>query len=97
MASMLNDYFSSVCNTLEEADHITTIDTHTNNEIGSTPATSEPTLHNFEIITDEFLKALNDMKMNKGPGPDNIYPRVLRETKSEIAYTLKIVFNSSRC
>ncbi len=47
---MLNDYFSSVFNTPAEASYITTNYTNTNNEIGSTPATSsEETLHNFEI------------------------------------------------
>ncbi len=34
MANMLNDYFSSVFNTPEEAGHITTNDTDTNSEIG---------------------------------------------------------------
>ncbi len=44
MANMLNDYFSSVFNTLAEGGHITTNDTGTNNETGSTPATSEQSL-----------------------------------------------------
>ena len=35
------------------------------------------------------------MKTNKSPGPDNIYPKVLKETKSEIVDTLKTVFNLS--
>ncbi len=65
MASMLNDYLCSVFNTPAEAGHITTIDTDTNNEIGSTPATSEQTLHNLEITTEEVLKALNDMKTGR--------------------------------
>ncbi len=42
---------------------------------------------------------LKDMTTNKNPGPDNIrvYPRVLKETKSEIAGALKTVFNLSLC
>ncbi len=79
-----------------EADHITTIDTDTINEIGSTPTTSfEQTLHRLEITTEEVLKALNEMKTNESPGPDNLYPRVLKETKSEIGDALKTVLNLS--
>ncbi len=59
MANMLNGYFSSVFNAPTETGHITTNDTDTNNEIGSTPATSsEHPLHNLEITT-EVLKALS--------------------------------------
>ncbi len=69
MASMVNDYFSSVFNIPAEAGHITTIDTVTNNEIGNTPATSsDQTLQNLEISTEDVLK-VNDMKTNKSLGP----------------------------
>ncbi len=96
MANMLNEYFSSVFNIPAEAGHITTNDNDTNNESDSAPATSpEQTLHNFEITTEEVLKALKDMKTNKSPGSDNIYPRVLKETKCEIADALKTIFNLS--
>ncbi len=95
MANMLNDYFSSVFNSPTEAVHITTNDTDTNNEIGSTSATSEQSLHNLEITTKEVLKVLKDMKTNKSPGPDSIYPRVLKETKSESVDALKTVYNLS--
>ncbi len=84
MASMMNDYFGSVFNIPAEAGHITTIDTDTNYEIGSTPITSEQTLHSLEITPEEILKALNDMQTNKSPGPDNIYPRVMIETKAKL-------------
>ena len=84
MASMLNDYFSSVFNIPEETGHITTNDINTNNnEIDSIPVTSsEQTMNNFEITTEEVLKTLNNLKMNKCPGPDNIYSSVLKETKT---------------
>ena len=96
MASMLNDYFSSVFNIPAEAGHITTNNINANNESGSIPTISaEQTLNNFEVTTEEVLKALNDMKTNKSPGPDNIYPRVLKETKLEIVNALKTVFNLS--
>lgn len=96
MENMLNDYFSSLFNTSADVGHITTNDKDTNNEIDSTPATSfEQTLHNLEITTEEVLKALKHMKTNKSPRPDNIYPRVLKETKCEIADALKTVYNLS--
>ena len=96
MANMLNDYFSTVFNTPAEAGHITTNDDNATNETGSTPASSiEQTLQNIEITTEEVLQALNNMKTNKSPGPDDIYPRVLKETKNEIADALKTIFNLS--
>ncbi len=49
----------------------------------------------MEITTEEVLKTFNDMKTNKNPGPDNIHPRVLKETKSEIADALKTVVDLS--
>ena len=94
MASLLNDYFSSVFNPIVDAGHITANDD--NNEIGNAPDIApEQTLHNLEITSEEVLRAINDMKTNKSPGPDNIYPKVLKETKSEIVDTLKTVFNLS--
>ncbi len=78
MACMLNDYFSSVFNTPAEAGHITIIDTDAIKDVGSTSATSEQKFHNFEITREEILKALNDVKTNKNPGSNNIYPRVLK-------------------
>jgi hypothetical protein len=94
MASLLNNYFSSVFNPIADAGHITANDD--NNEIGSAPDIApEQTLHNLDITSKEVLRAINDMKTNKSPGPDNIYPKVLKETKSEIVDTLKTVFNLS--
>ena len=96
MASVLNNYFSSVFTSTAEADHLSTNEINTNDEIGnSTAATPEHTIHNFEITPEEVLKALNNMKTNKSPGPDNIYPTLLKETKSEIVDTLTSLFNIS--
>ncbi len=57
--------------------------------------TSEHTLQNFEIPTEDVLNALNKMKTNKSPGPDDIYPKILKETKNEIVGTLTSLFNKS--
>ena len=96
MASVLNNYFSSVFNPTAEDENITPDDTITNNVITGTPATTpEHTLEEFEISTEEVLKALNELKTNKSPGPDEIYPKILKETKHEIVGALKSLFNSS--
>ncbi len=44
---------------------------------------SEHTLQNLEITAEDVLNTLNDMKSNKSPGPGNIYPIILKETKDE--------------
>ena len=73
IAGLLNDYFSSVFNPIADAGHITANDG--NNEIGNAHNISpEKTLHNLEITSEEILRAINDMKTNTRPGPDNIYP-----------------------
>ncbi len=41
---------------------------------------SEQTLQNLEVTTEDVLNTLNDMKSSKSPGPDNIYPIILKET-----------------
>ena len=98
MASVLNNYFSSVFTSTAEADHFSTNEINTIDEIGnSTAAIPEHTIHNFEITPEEVLKALNNMKTNKSSGPDNIHPTLLKETKSEIVDTLTSLFNISLC
>ncbi len=48
-------------------------------------------------MTDDqnVLNTLNDKKSNKSPGPDNICPIILKETKDEIAGALASLFNMS--
>ncbi len=53
------------------------------------------TLQNLEITTEDVLNTLNDMKSNKSPRTDNIYPIILKETKDEIAGALAHLFNMS--
>lgn len=35
-----------------------------------------PTLHYFEITTDEILNGFCSLKANKSPGPDITYPKL---------------------
>ncbi len=70
--------------------------TDTNDETGNAPLTNlEHTLPNFDINTKDILKAINDLKTNKNPGLDDIYPKILKETKSETVGALTSLFNLS--
>ncbi len=97
MASMLNNYFSSVFNVPAEDDLITNNDSdNNNNDTDNVPLTKlEHTLPDFDINTEDVLKASNGLKTNKSPGPDNIYLKILKEAKNEIVDALTSLFNLS--
>ncbi len=79
---MLNNYFSSVFNVPAEDDLISNNDSNTNDEIGTAPLTNiEHTLPNVDIHTEDVSKAINGLKINESPGPDNIYSRILKKIK----------------
>ena len=46
-------------------------------------------------IKKEGLGILKSIKVDKSPGPDGIYPRILREARAEIAGALTEIFVSS--
>ncbi len=58
----------SVCNNNENPHEL-----DQQNCVRGNAISSEYTPLNFEITTKDVLNTLNDMKANKGPGPDNIY------------------------
>ncbi len=68
---------------------------HQHNCVHEHVISSEHTLQNLEVTTEDVLNTLNDMKSNKSPVPDNIYPIILKETKDEIAGALASLFNMS--
>ena len=41
------------------------------------------------------LKLLQNLKIDKSPGPDSLHPRLLFEIKESIAEPLSIIFNQS--
>ena len=47
------------------------------------------------IQKDEVLKKLKSLKISSAAGPDNIHPRILKETQLEIAGPLKHIFQLS--
>eukprot|EP00061_Rhincodon_typus_P001457 g14842.t1 len=52
-------------------------------------------LGHFEIKKEVVLRALKGIKVDKSPGPDGIYPRLVREAREEIAGALTKTFVSS--
>ena len=55
-----------------------------------------PTIVNsFQITEEKIKKKLQNIKTNKSPGPDDIFPKILKEAAHEISYPLSIIFNSS--
>ncbi len=56
---------------------------------------SEHTLQNLEISTEDVLNTLNDMKANTSSRPDNVYFIIFKETTNEMASTLSSLFNKS--
>ena len=42
-----------------------------------------------------ILEKLNNLKVAKSPGPDNLHPRILYELRHQLILPLKILFNTS--
>ena len=54
-----------------------------------------PLSDQLEVHVDDIVKRLNNINVFKSTGPDMLHPRVLKETRKEIAYPLKILFDCS--
>jgi ribosomal protein S20 len=80
-ADTLNSFFSSVF-TQEDAGNLPVFD----NREYQTP------LDNVNITVEEVRKKLSSLKVAKSPGPDGIYPRVLRELSVELSVPLHRIF-----
>ena len=85
-ADLLNKYFSSV---------------FTKEDLKNLPHMSEGEKSNEMfasdlIITEEAVRAkLSNLNPNKSPGPDKLYPRILKELCNELAKPLTYFFNLS--
>lgn len=87
MAGHLNNYFKTV---------------FLNKETSKVPAPEIITVNNvrdklmcINITKPALLSKLNKLNVTKSHGPDNIYPRVIKEIKDEIAYPIVKLFNKS--
>ncbi len=52
-------------------------------------------LNNIHITERDILEAVNNINVNKTPGPDKISPRNYKEIKKEISHQLLILFLES--
>ena len=75
--------------------HFSSVFTHEN--LHSLPSLKRafPLMSDFEITEPGILKLLNGLGINKSTAPDNISPRLLKETGAVIAPVLTFIFNQS--
>lgn len=81
-ADILSDYFSSVFVTEPEG------------HIPELPKMNVQTKY-LVIAIEDVRKLLQDIDINKSPGPDGIHPRILKELVSVIIEPLTLLFNKS--
>uniref|UniRef100_A0A803JAV9 Reverse transcriptase domain-containing protein n=1 Tax=Xenopus tropicalis TaxID=8364 RepID=A0A803JAV9_XENTR len=84
-AEIFNSYFSSVY-TSEEPD---------NEGFPCNMPSSSNLATDAWVTQEEIQKRLEHVKVNKGPGPDGIHPRVLNELSAVIAKPLHLIFQDS--
>ena len=87
MCSILNKYFASVF-TKENLDVIPQAPAIYNDN-------NDSILSKITVSQDDVLKEINKLKPHKSPGPDEIYSRVIKETKVELCQPLATIFNDS--
>jgi len=83
MGETLNEYFSSVFTVQKSMDV---------KELGEI---NSDVLRSVFITEKEVLEVLKRIKIDKSPGPDEVYPRTLWEAREEIASPLAEIFKSS--
>ena len=85
-ADLLIQFFSSVL-TIEDTTNIPVIPpgSRSNGEF----------VYDIVIEEEQVQRKLNNLNPNKSPGPDKIFPRVLKELSEELAKPLTILFNKS--
>ena len=81
---IFNDLFSSVFNTEIEDPTLNIGAVHTLEDMVP-----------LEIRTEDIVKRLNKLKINKSCGPDKLHPRILKETCQQIALPLKKIYECS--
>ena len=87
MSEALNDYFLSAF-TREKLDEVPQGDQIFSGE-------EEEILTDISISREDVVRLIDKLKATKAPGPDEIFPRVLKECRSEICEGLAKVFRKS--
>jgi hypothetical protein len=83
MANILNGFFATV------------FARESQNNLPSKDRETEASLSNIEITTEMIRKKIDNLRKDSAPGPDNIHPQLLKETKNEIALPLRIIYRKS--
>ena len=86
MSNILNTFFASVFTT-ENTDDIP--------EPPPMQIDNNNSLINININENDVLHCIDQLKLNKSPGPDTISPHVLKEAKKEFTKPLTALFNRS--
>ena len=84
-ADILNDYFASVF----------TVEEDRGEEATPYQMTVAAQLFLVDITEEDVMRVIDKLKICKSPGPDKIYPRILKEVKEAISKPLCAIFNSS--
>ena len=84
MASILNNFFASVFTDEDCASHQPLECNVTRN-----------VLDQINIEERDIIRVIENIKVNKAPGPDKISPRIFKEVKDQISKPLSILFNKS--
>ena len=82
-ADVLADFFTSVFNK------------DPGNEMPDIEPKQVPELNDIIITPELVKKKLDNLKINKSPGPDLLHPRLLKELSDVLSYPLSIIFKNS--
>ena len=83
-AELMNDFFQSVFTVESDRQNAPTLHQRTNEIISS-----------LKFCPENIQKHLENLKVTKSPGPDQMHPKFLHETAKEISVPLAKIFNTS--
>jgi hypothetical protein len=83
MANILNSFFATV------------FTRENRNNVPEKRRETDKNLSDIVITVDLIKKKIDCLRKDSAPGPDNIHPQLMKETKNEIAHPLSIIFRKS--
>ena len=91
-ASAFWEYFSSV---FTKADVGLSHEQQANPTADTTELIADTTKLDIEFHEAKILKIWERLNVSRSPGPDELHPRILYETRSKITTPLKLIFEAS--